>query len=74
MQENFFKKSLLHIDEKEETLSETNFKIMRSDQYNEHQYKYNPSQWQNGREKRDILLQNILVRTQDIKKKISFFA
>ena len=43
MQENFFKKSLLHIDEKEETLSETNFKIMRSDQYNEHQYKYNPS-------------------------------
>ena len=43
MQENFFKKSLLHIDEKEETLSETNFKIMWSDQYNEHQYKYNPS-------------------------------
>ena len=42
MQENIFKKSLLHKDGKEETLQERNFKIMSRHKYNE-QYKYNPS-------------------------------
>ena len=40
MQENIFKKSLLHRDGKAETLQERNFKIMARHEYNE-QYKYN---------------------------------
>ena len=42
MQDNIFKKSLLHRHGKEETLQERSFKIMSKHKYNE-QYKYNPS-------------------------------
>ena len=41
MQENIFKKSLLHRDGKAETLQGRNFKIIARHKYNE-QYKYNP--------------------------------
>ena len=81
IQENIFKKCLLHRDGKKDTLQERNFKIISKHKYHEQQsnkqsYKQSKLQKINGKmqeRQRDILLQNTLVTTQVIKIKKSQF-